>query len=233
MDTMNIHPTANMLPQLSDAEYAELRDDIRTRGLLEPILRKDGHVVDGRHRLRACNELGIEPRFDEYEGADIVAEIFSRNILRRHLTADQRAALIVKLLGAKLSAEAKTRMKSGVALDPALKSAQGGRTAEKIAAIAKVSRDTARKALRAHKDGAPASKKQPRPKPQKTLAQVVSKKLERLVNYFPVTKHRAVRLEIIGYLLSRYDGNKRIEPMSVTYPDGSTTDVREIIGINQ
>jgi hypothetical protein len=33
---MEIHPDADLLPELSDAEYAELRDNIKERGLREP-----------------------------------------------------------------------------------------------------------------------------------------------------------------------------------------------------
>jgi ParB-like chromosome segregation protein Spo0J len=245
MDTMNIHPTANMLPQLSDAEYAELRDDIRTRGLLEPILRKDGHVVDGRHRLRACNELGIEPRFDEYEGADIVAEIFSRNILRRHLTADQRAMLVAKLRGEQLSKDAQARMKSGVA-NPALKSAQG-RTAEKIASEAKVGRDKARSALHVLNNHKPLvadviagkrklasvkkQKRKPRAKKTLTLQETVRRRYQRFLNRFAITHHRQAKVELVTCLLGQYDRktNELIAPVSVTYADGSTGNIEKII----
>src|SRR5438876_6167567 len=152
------HPTVMSPPELSEAEYQELRDDIKARGLREPILRKSGFIIDGRHREKACRELGIEPKFQEYTGIDILAEILSRNLLRRHLTADQRAMLVAKVRGDKLSSEAQARMKSGVATYPALKSAEGsetaarksaqpGRTDEKIAKEAAVGRDKARAAL--------------------------------------------------------------------------------------
>lgn len=56
------HPIAALLPDMSGEEYGALRDDIRANGLLVPITTHDGQVLDGRHRLRACRELGIEPR---------------------------------------------------------------------------------------------------------------------------------------------------------------------------
>jgi hypothetical protein len=234
MIELKTHPATNWLPQLPDAEYRELRDDIKKRGQREAILVKDGYIIDGRHRYRACQELDIEPRCEEYDGhGDIVAEIASRNLFRRNLLPQERADLVVKMCGAQLKAEAKARIKAHqFGATAALKSAQPqtrGRTAEKVAAIAKVGRDTARKALRAHRDG--AAKK--RTNPEKTLEQQVRQKLLRFVDYFPVTRHRAVKLEIIVALLCRYDGNKRIAPLSVTYPDGSTADITRILCPNQ
>src|SRR6266496_3025621 len=107
-----LHPAVTWLPELPDAEYQELRDDIKARGLCEAIIRKSGFIIDGRHRLRACRELRIEPTFKEYSGADIVGEVLSRNILRRHLNSDQRATLVAKLRGDSVSAAAKERVKA-------------------------------------------------------------------------------------------------------------------------
>jgi hypothetical protein len=107
-----LHPAVTWLPELSESEYQELRDDIKARGLREPILIKSGYIIDGRHRLKACRELGIEPTFKEYTGSDILAEILSRNLLRRHLTADQRAMLVAKPRGDSVGAAAKERVKA-------------------------------------------------------------------------------------------------------------------------
>lgn len=206
---MKIHPAANWLPQLPDAEYWELRDDIGTRGLREPILVKDGHVVDGRHRLRACRELGIEPTFLEYDGdGDIIAEILSRNIFRRHLTADQRAMLVAKLRGPQLKAQAKERKIEGGVKKHLLKTTKALHTHMEIAKEARVSQHKARAALHVldHEPGlvdrviagkqrlADAKpKRKPRPKPQRTLQQCVEAKLLRLFQSFPPGQYRAVR----------------------------------------
>ena len=74
-----------------------LRADIERNGQLEPIVvMSDEHadvwLVDGRHRLRACDELGIEPKMTELpKDADVVAFAISKNINRRSLTESQRA----------------------------------------------------------------------------------------------------------------------------------------------
>jgi DNA-binding MarR family transcriptional regulator len=55
------------------ADYADftkdelngLREDLRQHGLRDPITLWNGLVVDGRHRLKICTELRIEPRFDD------------------------------------------------------------------------------------------------------------------------------------------------------------------------
>ncbi len=61
---LKIHPFADCLPKLSESENQELRDDIAKRGLREPILIKDGYIIDGRHRYHACCELGMSQPFE-------------------------------------------------------------------------------------------------------------------------------------------------------------------------
>lgn len=191
--TLKIHPSAEWLPKLPESEYEELREDIRKRGLREPLLVKHGWIVDGRHRYRACCELGIEPQTVEYEGSDIIEEIASRNLFRRNLTPDQRAELVVKMLGEKLASEARERQRSGLKEGPkspvALKSAQRGRTDEKIAKIAKVGRDVARKALRARKDG----QQKRTPRPELPFESQVSKRFMKWMDFYAITKHREVK----------------------------------------
>ena len=46
-------------------EYETLKDDIELNGQQVPIAFKDGKIVDGRQRKRACIELGITPRYEE------------------------------------------------------------------------------------------------------------------------------------------------------------------------
>jgi hypothetical protein len=112
-----IHPAAELFPLMDEAELRELADDIAKHGLKEKVDLYDdpeiGHcVLDGRNRLDAFALLGKgifdasgypvreqrwvgdEPSFDPY------SHVISKNILRRdlHLTAEQRRALIAKVL---------------------------------------------------------------------------------------------------------------------------------------
>jgi ParB-like chromosome segregation protein Spo0J len=97
---IKLHPAADLFPDYSDEAYAELREDIRENGLREKILplTADGRfLADGKHRLKVCIELGIEPKLvpqsqlnDEQK---IISFVMSKKLHRRHLTVNQRADL--------------------------------------------------------------------------------------------------------------------------------------------
>lgn len=92
-----IHPIANIFPAMSDSEFQALRDDIEQYGQREPIWLYEGKVIDGRHRLRACEELGRAPRTEVYDGFDATAFVVSLNLHRRHLSESQRGMVAAKL----------------------------------------------------------------------------------------------------------------------------------------
>lgn len=91
-----VHPVADLFPMMSDDELAELADDIKAHGLINPIIiDSDGLVlIDGRNRLRACEIAGVEPRFEHFHGNDPVSLILSLNVARRHLTKGQQAMAV-------------------------------------------------------------------------------------------------------------------------------------------
>jgi ParB family chromosome partitioning protein len=78
-------------------EFAALKTDIKTNGLLEPIWLYEGKVLDGRHRYFACQETSITPVFREYSGPDPRGFVVSMNLKRRHLDATQRSAIAAEL----------------------------------------------------------------------------------------------------------------------------------------
>lgn len=83
---------------MTEDQYTLLRDDIKEHGQCEDIVVWKGLLIDGRNRLRACEELGVEPQIAELmEEADPVAYVISHNLHRRHLTAAQRAMIATKL----------------------------------------------------------------------------------------------------------------------------------------
>jgi ParB-like chromosome segregation protein Spo0J len=52
---------ASLVPQLSTEEYESLKQSIKENGLWVPIVvNKDGVILDGHHRYKACQELGIK-----------------------------------------------------------------------------------------------------------------------------------------------------------------------------
>jgi N6-adenosine-specific RNA methylase IME4/ParB-like chromosome segregation protein Spo0J len=94
------HPLAYVLPPMTDAEYAELRDSIRANGQREPItLHSDGRILDGRHRARACAELGVPVASKTFDGQDgeVLAYVLDLNLARRHLNESQRAMIAAEL----------------------------------------------------------------------------------------------------------------------------------------
>ena len=98
----NVHPADNIFPMMSDEELQKLGESIRTNGLKQPIILfgkpKDvPTVLDGRNRLEAMERVGLEPKACQlqYTEEDPVAFVISANIIRRHLTKQQQADLIV------------------------------------------------------------------------------------------------------------------------------------------
>jgi ParB-like chromosome segregation protein Spo0J len=100
--TIPFHPLANLFPLMEGEEFDALVADIKANGLHYPIVLYDGKILDGRNRYRACLAAGFEPAVrngDNWIG-DPASFVISRNIRRRHLTAEQKRDLIARLLKA-------------------------------------------------------------------------------------------------------------------------------------
>lgn len=92
---VQVHPVAALFPMLAEDELRELAEDIRQRGLLQPIvLAPDGSILDGRNRYAACQLAGVEPQYATYEGDDPDGYALAVNIARRHLSKGQKAMII-------------------------------------------------------------------------------------------------------------------------------------------
>lgn len=106
-----LHPACKLFPLLGENELRELADDISENGLQIPIVLHDGKVLDGQNRLAACKLAGVEPRFVEWQGKGSPLHwVVSQNLMRRHLTASQRAVVAFDLLPL-LEKEAKERQR--------------------------------------------------------------------------------------------------------------------------
>ncbi len=106
------HPLALLVPEMSEDDYADLVEDIDTRGLLEPVVLFENRILDGRHRNRACRETGRPADFTEYTGSDPMGYVTALNLHQRHLTASQKAVIALEV--EKVYAEqAKTNMVQG------------------------------------------------------------------------------------------------------------------------
>ncbi|MGE3406453.1 MAG: DNA methyltransferase [Pirellulales bacterium] len=108
---ITFHPACLLFPRLADAELQALAEDIRQNGLLNPIVTLDGAILDGRNRLAACEIAGVRPRLVEWKGeGSPLAWVVATNLMRRHLTASQRAVVAFDLLPM-LEIEAKERQR--------------------------------------------------------------------------------------------------------------------------
>jgi ParB-like chromosome segregation protein Spo0J len=91
-----------ILPPLTCDEYEALKADIAERGVMIAVdVDEQGVVLDGHHRARAASELGINYPVVVRSG---LTEVQKRqharraNLLRRHLTRDQRRQVIVDVI---------------------------------------------------------------------------------------------------------------------------------------
>jgi ParB-like chromosome segregation protein Spo0J len=223
-----IHPAARLFPTIGGKEFDDLKADIAAHGIKVPILvnKKKDTILDGRNRIMAADDLGLkdsEVPIEVFNGSDeeVVPEIISRNVMRRHLTDDQRVAIVAKLLEPQLTKEAEEREKAGKAVNPVFKSTQG-RSWRQVAFKADVGQHKARSALTlakhapkdldnviegkeklaaAHKKARAKARATAKPKPQKSLRERVETKFLKMMESFAVTEYQAVR-EILRELLA-------------------------------
>lgn len=95
------HEVTRFIPEMSRHEYEGLVQSIAEIGLLNPILLDDKgeQIVDGRYRYMACKELGIEPKFQTWDGVGNLARAtYNRNCVRQHFTKSQMAMVARNLM---------------------------------------------------------------------------------------------------------------------------------------
>lgn len=129
-DNYKVHPAADVFPMMSNDELDVLAADIKANGVTSPIsffVETDGTltVADGRNRLEALERIGLTltpcaiERIDPTL-IDPVAYVIGKNILRRHLSKQTQANIIVA--AHKAAAEAGDKPRQGGEV-----SAKGGR----------------------------------------------------------------------------------------------------------
>jgi len=131
MEKLEFHEYSNLFPDMDSDDFEALKQDIKEKGLIEPIVLYRGKILDGKHRYRACLELGIEPMWIEHVSNNPLGFVISMNRHRRHLTKSQLAVIACEALPL-FEAEAKKREFSGKHnTDPVAQMPQGqGRSAE-------------------------------------------------------------------------------------------------------
>ncbi|HSF50416.1 MAG TPA: DNA methyltransferase [Nitrososphaeraceae archaeon] len=91
-----------LVPPLTPIGYTNLKESIKeNNGNTIPIIvNKEGTVLDGNNRFKACLELGLKPRIEIQEFSDPILEkefIITINLHRRQLTQFQISELGFKL----------------------------------------------------------------------------------------------------------------------------------------
>lgn len=89
-----------VMPELSENEYESLKKDIEENGVKVPItIDEEGYIIDGYHRVRACDELDVEPpkkvvaNLDEPEKVSLSWKL---NMQRRHLDKGSKKEMAKK-----------------------------------------------------------------------------------------------------------------------------------------
>ena len=94
---MKVHKYGEMIPTMNEKGFSELKESIKSIGQLVPIVMIDDEILDGRHRYRACDELGIEPDTVQYTGDDPLGYAVGINATRRNLNQSQRALIAANI----------------------------------------------------------------------------------------------------------------------------------------
>jgi N6-adenosine-specific RNA methylase IME4/ParB-like chromosome segregation protein Spo0J len=157
---LRLHPSIAEVPALSASEFEALKTDIELLGVRVPVeATSEGVVLDGRARLEAAQLLGHETiAVRTVAPADDLAHILRAALLRRHLSASQKAALALRLVPyEELRVDAAKRQHANLrgSVEVATLPARGERTRELIAELAGASARTVQDVITVHDDGGP------------------------------------------------------------------------------
>lgn len=99
----SLRPFDGLKLEISDKDYARLRESIARNGIRMPLIVCKNVVVCGCNRLRAATELGISfvPCLrlpDSTDALTLKAVAIEDNLARRHLTTVQKVELALELL---------------------------------------------------------------------------------------------------------------------------------------
>ena len=97
--SLECHPMCLAFPEMTEEEFAELENDIAGIGLHYPIVLAEGKILDGRHRHRACVNLGLRPIFVAFGGPGSPYDyVIATNLKRRNLSPAQKIEVMSNLV---------------------------------------------------------------------------------------------------------------------------------------
>ena len=91
------HEYGKLMPEMSTEQYTDLKNDIAQNGIKDKIIMFEGSILEGWHRYKATCELGSPFKgFDHFRGtkSQALSLVVSKNLMRRHMTTDQRAMVL-------------------------------------------------------------------------------------------------------------------------------------------
>jgi ParB-like chromosome segregation protein Spo0J len=142
---------ASLVPKLSSQEYEFLRQSIKQNGLYIPIIvNQNGVILDGHHRYKICQELGISLSMMVREFTDKRDEwlfVINCNLKRRQLNSFQRAQVALKSKPVLIEI-AKNNMSAGGKGSKSLEALDEKGVIGELAKLACVSHETVRKVER-------------------------------------------------------------------------------------
>src|SRR5690625_5247143 len=108
---------AEYSPPMSKKKWAEFVANIKGNGIRQPLVVTKGfRVIDGKHRLKAAHELGIESVrviIEDIDENSIPSYITDTKLQRDDLKRGQKAALVIRLFYEEERQKAKERMSIG------------------------------------------------------------------------------------------------------------------------
>jgi hypothetical protein len=160
---------AELIPPMSDEEYALLEKDIVvTKCIRDPLVYwvEEGILIDGYHRFKICRENNIELKLHgkSFKNRDQVKEWIIRNQLGRRNLSDYNRIRLADMLRSTIVEKAKEKQSMGGQDKVSQTFAEPVETNQEIANQAGVSRETVRKVQIIEKEATPEQKQQLRRK---------------------------------------------------------------------
>ena len=146
--TLKRHELSSIFGDMPETDFENLVKSVEADGFMDPLIRMhDGKILDGWHRYQAALSLNLVRKLmfmawdDEKEG-NAIAFVAARNIERRHLSASQRAQIVVSLNERFAWGGDRSKTPNGVL-----------KTTSELAAQAKVGKSTIDRAVKVEKAG--------------------------------------------------------------------------------
>ena len=91
---------SELVPEMTTQEYDDLVISIKDQGVRQPIhILSDKTVLDGRHRVRACKEIGIkeiQALSHELKEDEAIKFVTDTAVERRNLTKEQKVDIVLR-----------------------------------------------------------------------------------------------------------------------------------------